>query len=121
MIRRKYLADERNAPGPFYVRSGDDFVRQPDAPAEIDQAIEAVAADRTGNLRYAGTDRRIIARIRDARNAPAGQGVPCDALELEEAAGSAPARALAWLMGAIPASWLRRLRVFAPRVRKDAP
>jgi len=116
MIRRKYLADERNAPGPFYARSGDDFARQPRTSVEIDQAIAAVAADATGNLRYAGEDRRIIARIQAA----SGESVACDALELEDAAGSPPARAVAWLMRSIPASWLRSLRVFAPKVRKDA-
>lgn len=116
MIRRKYLADERNAPGPFYVRAGDDFARQPGTPAEIAAAITAVASGRGGNLRYAGEDRGIIARIQAA----AGESVACDALELEDSAGSLPARAVAWLMRSIPASWLRRLRVFAPKVRKDA-
>lgn len=117
MVRRKYLADPSNAPGAFYVREGPLFAEQPRTDAELASAIDAVARDDSGNVRYGGDERDVIARIRAAQG---GSARGCDALELDRADGAWPARIAAAAMRAIPASWLRKLRVFAPKTRKDA-
>lgn len=117
MVRRKYLGDPRNAPGAFYVREGVLFTEQPRTDEELQRAIAAVAEDDSGDVRYGGDSRGVIARIRAAQGgSPSG----CDALELDRADGAWPARIAAAAMRAIPATWLRKLQVFAPKTRKDA-
>lgn len=128
MIRRRYLAHLDNAPGPFYVTRGAEnvelvaglmetdaggprFVRQPD-----DDSLDAViaAASRSnGALRYAGRDRRVLARFREA-----GLEDSCDAPALQDFQEGPIASACRWVIARLPARGLRSFgKVIAGRLQ----
>ncbi len=116
MIRRRLLAHFANAPGAFYVVRGKTctavpgliesdgdgcfFANQPHTAVEFDRAIESVV-DAGGSVRYAGTGRKILDRLKEANAADA-----CDMATMPDLRESLPARASGWLIARIPASWL---------------
>ena len=116
MIRRRLLAHFSNAPGAFYVVRGKTctavpgliasdgngcfFANQPRTAAEFDHALGLVI-ESEGSVRYAGTGRKILGRLKEANAADA-----CDMATMPDLRESLPARVSAWLIARIPASWL---------------
>ena len=127
MLRRRFLADHRSAPGPFYVvagrsagegaadwiESGAYFKKQPEDDAGIAAVIAAMQAAPAGAVRYAGNDSAILDRLRSL-----GLEGACDIPQLAAFREGGVARVFGWSIARIPGPWLQAFgRAIAKRLK----
>ena len=127
MIRRRFLADHRSAPGAFYVVAGESvggaaaeliedgayFKKQPASDPELQSVISALEIVPPGAIRYAGTDSTILNRLRAL-----GREDACDAPALSDSREGVIARVCGWIIARIPGPWLQTFgKVIAGRLK----